>query len=238
MWESLPKTLSAYVDPVGKVPELVSSRSWGWALICLCLSGAFFGFMVGDRLDTRRVVTAKMSKDGSLAKASERELSDAIQQEQRVTLVAGIAKGLFGMPMFVFFVAVTLKILAWLVGRKALLADTWSAACVAMLPIALSFLLAGLAATTYEALTPTQVPQLLPSSLAAVVSDAGPKLMRVWGAIDLFAMWAAVLLGLGFATASGMKRSAGVAYGLLLWVLYSATFQIGLPGLMAAQGGR
>ncbi len=238
MWESLRKTLSAYVDPVGKVPELVSSRQWGWALICLCLAGAFFGFMVGDRVDTRRAVTAKMSKEGSLSKASEREVSEAITQEQRVTLVAGIAKGLLGMPAFVFFIAVALKMLAWLLGRKALLADTWAAACVAMLPIALSFLLAGLAATTYEALTPAQIPQLLPSSLAAIVSEAGPKLMRVWSAIDIFAIWTAVLLGLGFATASQMKRSAGVAYGLLLWVLFSATFQIGLPGLMAAQGGR
>ncbi|MBX7116132.1 MAG: YIP1 family protein [Myxococcaceae bacterium] len=220
------------------MPQLVSSRQWGWALIWLCLAGAFFGFMVGDRVDTRRVVTAKMAKEGSLAKASERELSEAIQQEQRVTLVAGVAKGLLGMPVFVFFIAVALKVLAWLLGRKALIADTWSAACVAMLPVALSFLLAGLAATTYEALTPAQIPQLLPSSLAALISDAGPKLMRVWSAVDIFAVWAAVLLGLGFAAASHMKRSAGVAYGLLLWVLYSATFQIGLPGLMAAQGGR
>jgi|CXWL01.1.fsa_nt_gi hypothetical protein len=238
MWESFRKTVSAYVDPLTRVPELVTGRRWGWALVWLCLAGVFFGAAVGDRIDPRRSVISSMAKEGDLAKASEREVSEAIALEQRVTLVSGVAKGLLGMPLFVLFVAVAMKVLAWLVGRKALLADAWAAACVAMLPVALSFVLAGLAALSYDALLPNQVPALLPSSLAAFIDGAGPRLQRVWSAIDVFAIWAALLLGLGFATASQMKRSQGVFYGLLLWVLYSAAFQIGLPGLLASQGGR
>lgn len=238
MLDSLRKTASAYLDPLTWVPQLVSGRRWGWALVWLCLAGAFFGAAVGNRLDSRRTVLGDMAKAGDLAKASEREVSEAVALAQRVSLVSGVAKGLIGMPLFVLAVAVALKVLAWLIGREALLADAWAAACVAMLPIALSFCLGGLAALTHDALTPAQVSQLLPSSLAAVVGDVGPKLKRVVDAVDFFAIWAALLLGLGFATASQLKPRAGVLYGLLLWVLYSAAFQVGIPGLIAAGGGR
>jgi hypothetical protein len=54
--------------------------------------------------------------------------------------------------------------------------------------------------------------------------------------LDFFNLWGALVLGLGFAAAVGMKQWKGAIFGVFLYVLYAGVFLIGLPALMAGAG--
>ena len=68
---------------------------------------------------------------------TEQELTEKITAAARIVLVAGVAKGVFLMPLFTLLMAVALKLTGWLVGLKAPFGKCFTAAAVALLPIGL-----------------------------------------------------------------------------------------------------
>lgn len=230
--------LRALIDPVGAVPLAVSGRRWLVALLLLSVLTAASGALVALRLDTSRLVLPKLEASGELMKASEREVSEKIDEAQRVALVAGVAKGVLVMPLVVLLLAVGLKLTAWLLARRALFADLFTVAAIALLPVALFHGLEALAALRLELITPAMASALVPSSLGALLGEpASPGLARVYAAVDLVNVWAALLMGLGFAAASKWHPAKGAALGLFLYVLFAAAFLVGLPGLTPPGGG-
>ncbi len=228
--------LRALVDPLVAVPRAVARRHWVVAVLLLAVLTAAAGATVGARLDTARLVIPKLQGSGELLKVSEREVSEKIEEAQRVAIVAGVAKGLLAMPLGVLLLAVALKVTAWLVGRKALFVELFTAAALAMLPVALFHGLEVLAALRLDLITPAMAEALVPSSLTAVLEPPGPRLARVYGAVDLVNVWAALVLGLGFSAASKWHPGKGAALGLFLYVLFAAAVFVGLPGLAPAEG--
>lgn len=230
--------LRALIDPVGAVPLAVAGRRWLVALLLLSVLTAASGALVALRLDTSRLVLPKLEASGELMKASEREVSEKIDEAQRVALVAGVAKGVLLMPLVVLLLAVVLKLTAWLIARRALFADLFTVAAIALLPVALFHGLEALVALRLELITPTMATALVPSSLSALLGEPpNPGLARVYAAVDLVNVWAALLLGLGFAAASKWHPVKGAALGLFLYVLFAAAFLVGLPGLTPPGGG-
>jgi hypothetical protein len=236
--EALTLPLRALLDPVGAIPRAVESRRWLVPLLLVALLTAGAGAAVALRLDASRLVIPKMQMSGELMKASEREVSEAIEQAQRVALVGGIAKGLMLMPFLVLLLAVALKVAAWLIGRKALFADLFTVAALTMLPVAVFHGIELLAALQIEVITPRVAESLVPSSIATLLSPqgGGPGLKRLYTAIDLVNIWGSLLMGLGFAAASKWSPWKGALFGLFLYVLFAAVFFIALPGLAPPEG--
>ena len=234
--EALTLPLRALLDPVGAIPRAVESRRWLVPLLLVAVLTAASGAAIALRLDAARLVIPKMAMSGELMKASEREVDEAIQQAQRVALVGGIAKGLMLMPLLVLLLSVVLKVASWLIGRKALFADLFTVAALTMLPVAVFHGIEVVAALKLEVITPRVAETLVPSSLAALLDMTSPALKRVSGAIDLINIWAALLMGLGFAAASKWSPWKGALFGLFLYVLFAAVFFVGLPGLAPPDG--
>lgn len=234
--DALTLPLRALLDPVGAIPRAIAARRWFVPVLLLALLTAAAGAIIALRLDAARVVIPKMAMSGELMKASEREVSEAIEQAQRVALVGGIAKGLLLMPLLVLFLAVALKIAAWLLGKKALFADLFTAAALTMLPVAVFHAIEIVAAVKLDLITPRMAETLVPSSVNAFVGMASPALKRVYGAIDFINIWASLLMGLGFAAASKWTPWKGALFGLFLYVLFAAAFYVGLPGLTPGEG--
>jgi hypothetical protein len=228
--------LRALLDPVSFVPRAVEGRHWVLPLIAVCACVAFSGLSFASRLDASSTVLQKLDEAGELAKSSEREVNEAVEQAQRIALVGGAAKGLFVMPLVLLFIAVALKITAWLIGRKLLFAHAFTVAAVAFLPIAVFHLLFGLVALKQGAVVASQAASLLPSSLAALQPDAAPKLSRALATVDFFNLWAAALLGLGFAAGTKCSLGRGLALGLFLYLLVAA-LTVAAPGLSGGGAG-
>ncbi len=198
--------LKALVDPVSGVPRAVERRTFVLPMLVLCAAVSFSGLAFGSRLDASALVMKKMDEAGDLAKSSERELNEEVDQAQRIALVAGAAKGIFVMPLFLLLIAVALKITAWLLGRKLLFAHAFTAAAIAFLPIALFHRCSsGSSRSSRTSSSITQAAQLLPSSLAAWMPAAGPKVARALAAIDFFNLWAAALSMQGWGSRQAPK---------------------------------
>ncbi|MFZ5442707.1 MAG: YIP1 family protein [Myxococcota bacterium] len=234
--EALTLPLRALVDPVGAIPKAVAARRWVVPTLILAVLTAAAGAVIALRLDSARVVIPKMAMSGELMKASEREVSEAIEQAQRVALVGGIAKGLLLMPLLVLLLAVALKFASWLIGRKALFAELITVAALTMLPVAVFHGIELVSALRLELITPRMAETLVPSSVDAFVGMASPALKRVYGAIDFVNIWASLLMGLGFAAASKWSPWKGALFGLFLYVLFAAAFFVGLPGMSPGEG--
>jgi hypothetical protein len=229
--------LRALVDPLVAVPRAVGERRWGVPLALACVLSAAAGAAVGVRLDTARLVIPRMQQSGELMKASEREVSERIEEARRVAIVGGVAKGVLALPLLVLGLAVALKVAAWLVGRKAAFADLFTVAALSTLPLAVLRAVELAAALRLDVVTPKMAEALVPTSLKHWgLAPGGPALERIAAAVDAINLWAALLLGLGFAAASKWSRARGVAFGLFLYVLFAAAFYVGLPGLMLEGG--
>jgi hypothetical protein len=229
--DSLTLPLRTVIDPVGAIPRAVEQRRWLTAVLLVSVLTALSGAAVGARLDASRAVIPEMAKSGELAKASEREISEAVDQRQRVSLVSGVAKGAFLVPLMVLGLGVVLKLAAWLLGKKALFIECFTAAALAMLPVALLRALELAVALKNPVLTPAMTQALVPSALGALVDAGSPGLARVLKAVDLVNIWSSLMLGLGFAAATRWAPWKGALFGLLLYVLFASAFLVGLPGL-------
>lgn len=229
--DSLTLAAKALVDPVDAVPLAVSRKTWAVPLLAATLLAVLSGAAVASRLDLGQQVVAELSARGALANASEREVQESITRAERVRLVGAVASGLFGVPLLMLACAALLKLTLWLLGQSATYHALFSAACVAQLPAAVHDLIVGLAAIRQSALADSQVPSLVPSSLAALTHAPGP-LARLAGGVDFFGLWSVALLGLGLAAASGMRRGRALLVSLVLYALYVAVFLVGLPGLV------
>jgi hypothetical protein len=228
--------LRTLIDPVGSVPKAVEGRRWVWPLVFLCVAVAFSGLAFALRLDASAGVLAKMEASGELAKASERELREEIEQAQRIALVAGAAKGIFVMPFVLLLTAVALKISAWLVGRKLVFAHAFTVAAVAFLPIAVFHLLFGLVALKQPVVVPAMAKQLVPSSAVVFVPAAAPKVQRVLEQLDFFNLWSVGLVGLGLAAGTKLKPGRGLVLAVVLYLMLSGLL-IGLGGMGGGGGG-
>jgi hypothetical protein len=224
------------LDPVDGVSAAVESRRWLWPLLLVMACVSLSAIAVYFRWDATARVVAELTASGQMTRNTEQEVLDQIATTQRVALVSGVAKGIFLMPLFVLALAVALKFTGWLFGRKAEFSRCFTAAAVALLPVALFHVIYALTAFSQISLSDSQLQALVPSSLKAVFPQAEPRLARVYGALDFFNLWSAGLLGLGFSAASGMSRGRGLVVGLVLYVLFAGVFLIGLPGM--GGGGR
>jgi hypothetical protein len=224
-------------NPAEGVPAAIEARRALWPVVLLSLSTAFAGACFAVRWNAAPSIIRGLEASGQLKGMPEADLLDQIQQAERLKLVTSIAGGLILPALTVLGIAVALALLAWLLGKKGSFSAFFTAAAVGLLPLALAKFLYGLVALVQTSLSEDRAATLLPSSLAFVIHAQSPKLMRILSSVDFFQLWAALLVGVGFASVVGMRRRQGLLVGALLFVAQLGVFGIGLPALSAG-GGR
>ena len=230
-------TLSrSLTDPGTGVATAVQERRILWPLLALMAATSFAGAAFALRWDPAPGILQKLEMSGQLKGMPEAELTEQITTAGRLKLVTGIASGVFVTPLVVLGIAIALALIAWLLGKKAPFPALFSASAVGMLPVALQRALWGVVALCQLGITEERARHLLPSSVGAWVHAGGPKLAGLLDALDLFTFSAALLIGIGFAAATGMRRRAGIWVGLLLFFAHVGVFGVGLPGLAAGGG--
>jgi hypothetical protein len=231
---TLPRTLT---DPGDRVAAAVQERRILWPLLALMAATSFAGAAFALRWDPAPGILRKLEMSGQLKGLPEAELVEQITTAGRLKLVTAIASGVFVTPLIVLGIAVVLAIVAWLLGRKAPFPALFSASAVGMLPIALQRALWGVVALVQLGVTEERAAHLLPSSVGAWVHAGGPKMSGLLDTLDLFSLLAALLIGLGFAAATGIRKRSGLLVGLVLFLAYVGVFGAGVPGMMAGGGG-
>jgi hypothetical protein len=233
---SLVQPARALLDPFDALGAAVEARRWVVPLLLLVLSVCASGTAFALRWNASSAVVQGLQMRGELGRMSESEIADEIQTSTRKALVGGIAKGVFVMPLLAVLLAVALWFCAWLFETPAAFGRLLSVVALALLPIALYHFIFALCALAQHELSLERVPELVPSSLA-VLEGLSPKLKRVLGAVDFFNLWTVGLLGLGFAAATGMRRTRALVLSGVLYLMYSGVFLVGAPLLMMKAGG-
>lgn len=222
-------------DPVDGVSPVVQARRWGLPLGALMLAACAVALAWFFRWDASSKVIGDLMASGDVARNTEREIVEAIETAERASLVVGLAKGLFLVPLEIVGVALALKVTGWFLGRKISFGKAFTAGAVGLLPIALSWVVLAVLVLAQPVVADGMREHMVPSSLAAAFAQASPAAARALGALDFFNLWSAALVGLGFAEASGLRKGRGVAVGLVLYALYAGVFLIGFAG-MAGDG--
>ncbi len=233
---SLAQPARVLVDPLEGMDAAIEARRWVWPLVLLSLCVSLSGVAYALRWEAAPAVVQRLQSAGELQRYSESELADEIQTASRKALVGGIAKGIFVMPLKVLLLAAVLWVAAWLFGTSAAFGRMMAVAAIAMLPIALYHLIFALCASAQYTMTEARVATLVPSSLAAL-EGVSPLLKRVLGAVDFFNLWSVGLMGLGFSSATGMRRGRALLLAFVLYAMYVGVFTIGLPGMAEGSGG-
>jgi hypothetical protein len=234
---SLAQPARVLVDPIDGMGAAIEARRWVWPLVLLCLCVSLSGSAFALRWQAAPAVIQKLQTSGDLSRYSESELADEIQTASRKALVGGIARGVFVMPMTVLLLAAVLWFTGWLFGTRAAFGRMMAVAAIAMLPIALYHLIFAVCAVAQHSMTEAQVATLVPSSLAAL-QGLSPKAQSALRAVDFFNLWSVALMGLGFASATGMRRSRALLLVLVLYAMYVGVFHLGLPAIMDGAGGK
>lgn len=121
-------------------------------------------------------------------------------------------------------------------GARVSFAPALAVTAHGMLPIWLARLLAVPSALAHAPVPAADVPRLLPSSAAALLTaGASPALAGALGALDLFSLWAVWLVALGMARTAGTTRTRALVTTLVLYLAFVAVFRVALPAAVAAQ---
>lgn len=250
----LVEPISVLFDPVGAMPRAVQATRWVVPLLLTMVLTAAASAAIGVRLDASRIVIPKLAQSGELAKASEREVSEQVEQAQRVAIVGGVAKGVLGVPVLALIAAAALWVWSWLLGGKATFLRCLTAVTLTLWPFCCSQAVTLASALRQPALSPRMASELVPSSVAALVekqpeASRGPPAkdgpQPAWkpiaprallGLVDFFHLWAALLFGLGLSAAANLPKRRAVPAGVLVYVAVFAALTVGLPNLMTSGG--
>jgi len=175
----------------------------------------------------QQVLTAQGPK---LADMTDGELDDAVVQARKLAMVKVTAGALVQPPLLALELAIALWLWARYLGGKPTFRALYALCTHAQIPLALRSLATAVVVHRQAALTPRDLPALLPSGLAAWAHGSAP-VARALGGADFFLLWTGVLLAVALHAASklSLRRSAlgmGLAY-----VAFVAVFLVGLPGL-------
>ncbi len=168
------------------------------------------------------------------ATMTQHQLEQAALQAAKLGSIVGYAGAGLGPAFAILGTALCCWLAFRVAGTQPALKSTVAVSAHALLPLALAQLLTLPAVLLKAPLTVRELPGLLPSSLAALLpAKASPVLLAAAGSVDLFTLWALVLLVIGMAQVAGASRLRSAAVVGLLFLAQVAFFKIA-PAAMAA----
>ena len=229
----------AAFDPVDGVSQTVESRRWVAPTLLLVVCAALAALAFWLRWNPAPTVLQELQMTGQMSGISEADLETKIVEAGRKALVGGLAAATFLSPLRVLALACVLWVVAWLFDRKADFRALLTVAAVALVPFALFNLVSAAILFGQHEVTLPRLARLVPSSLAALKQQGPPsKALGFLRGADFFNLWGAALLGLGFSSATGMRKGRGLLVAFVLYALYVGVFYVGMPAMMMRGGGR
>jgi hypothetical protein len=202
------------------------------ALLAATLLSVLVALVTVPRLDFS--AQADLGTGPDAQPMTQHQVEEAEVQAAKLGAVAGYAGAGLGPVLAVLGTALCCWLAFRVAGTKPALRSTVAVSAHALLPLALARLLVLPAVLLKAPLPAADLAGLLPSSLAALLpTQASPLAVAAASSLDLFTLWAVVLLVLGMAKAAGASRRRAGAVVALLWLAEIAFLKLA-PAAMAA----
>ncbi len=199
------------------------------AFACAVLAG----FAQAYRVDTRSATLKKLEQGGQLQTMSDRQLDDETRSGDRLYQVMRVGKGLFEAPVSLGLTALGVVILVWFLRGKIKGRAVVPVAAATLLPNAIANLLDAVSAWNHATLPP-QGAMLAPRNLSGIAAAFGQALPPPWlklgNALDLFSLWAALMLGFGVAAAGDLPQKRALIVTLAGWVCWQLLTNVAVGG--------
>jgi len=228
--------LTTFTSPARALGEVAARRRSLVALAVATFAALLFAAVAVPRIDYVRAAELQM---GPMAgELTEFQRAEKIAQAQKLGTIAAFAGALSQPTLLALGAALALFAGFRVAGAKPGFKGTFAVTSHGMLPLWLGQLLAIPALLARAPVDPSELPKLLPSSLAAFAPGrVPPPLLGFLSAVDLFAFWSLALVVAGMARTAGVSKRRAAAVTLVLWASYVAVFKVALPA-MGGGGGR
>ena len=206
------------------------------ALLAATLASLAVAAVAVPRLDFERAAAARLDHGPEGADMTPHQREEALVQARKVGTLSSYAGAVGGPALMVAGAALFLWAGFKVAGTRPDLRGSAAVAAHGMLPIFLGQLLVIPALVARAPVAVEELPRLLPSSAAAFLpAGASPVLAAALGSLDVFGLWAAVLVAAGMARVAGATRLRAAAVTGVLWLAQVAMLKV-VPAALAAQG--
>lgn len=212
--------------------SIAQRPTWLPPLLVLALLGTLLGFLISQRMDYREMFRERMAEQEQ--EVSEEQLEQMAEVSEKFGPVGALAGGLLFTPAIYLALAGIFLVAFRLLGSELEYQASLSTLLHGLMPMAVAALLSLPVVLGREAFTAedTQRGVLLSNLGALAPEDAGPVVAALLASVDLFAIWAVVLLVIGYRVVARVSTAAAAGTVLAFWLLYVA----GKAGLAAALG--
>ncbi len=199
------------------------------AIVCALLAG----FAQAWRVDAAASTLQKLDNEGRLASMSDRQVDEETHKAERVYQVLRVAGAAVEAPVALGLACLAVVALGWFLKGRLKGSAVVPVAAATLLPGAVANLLDALVALRHATLPPE--PTLLaPRTAADVLQVLGHPLVgpmtKLGGALDFYALWAALLLGYGVAFAAQVPLRRAVVGTVVAWVCWRLLTHVALGG--------
>lgn len=204
-----------------------------WYLLFAWVAAITLSCALSLRVDARGSTLRKLDGSGQLQGMSDRQIGEETQNAERIFIVANTAQGVLGPPFSLGLSCLGLIVLVWFFRGRLKGSAVVPVAAATTLPNSIATLLDAGSAFMHSAMPPEGVP-LSPRTLSAFLALAGRPLPEPWGklgnAVDVFSLWAAVMMGYGVIAAGQVPKRTAIVGTLVAWLCYRLLTQVAIGG--------
>lgn len=224
------RVIGVLISPEKTFRSIAERPTWVVPLLLLILISTFVGYEVGQRVDFEQQMRKEMAERGE--KFSEEDFQRSVDFMEKFGKFLFLAPAIFS-PLVYLLISAVFLVAFRLVGSEITFGRSFSVFLYAMVPWLIHGLLSLPLLLSQETLDPEALQQggILMSNLAALAPEGSGKVfLALLASIDLFTIWALVLLIIGYRVVARVSTATAAGFVLGLWLLYLA----GKLGITAA----
>jgi hypothetical protein len=214
------RVLGALVKPGDTFRSIAARPTWAAPLMVPVLLAVAVGWMATARIDLAQLIRHQNEVTGGQLSAE--QLEQRIELAKKLAPFGALFQGLIAAPAVYLLCALLLWVGFKLVGSEMSYKAAFSTLLYGMLPLGVEALLAIPVLWNRASLTPDEARNLsfLIDNLAAAAPEGtGRVALALLGSVNLFSIWALVLLVFGYGIAARVSRAAAAGVVLSVWLL-------------------
>lgn len=214
------RVLGALVAPGDTFRSIAARPTWLAPLLVLTLLATVVGWMVANRIDMAQTIRHQLEASG--AQLSAEQIDQRIETVKKFTPVLALVQGLVVVPVVYLVLALLLWVGFKLLGSELGYKASFSTALHGTLPQAVQGLISIPVVWNRATIGAAEARSgaFLASNLGAFAPDGTGAVARaLLGSVDLFSIWAIVLLIIGYRAVARVSGPVATGVVLAIWFL-------------------
>jgi hypothetical protein len=223
---ALGRIIGVFFSPGATFRDIVQRPSWVAPMILLIVIWLGLCAALVKRADwvdyTRQQIENNKFAARQVESLTDAQKEAAYEQRAKGSKISQYVRGVIGWPLLILFsAAINFGAFKLIGGVRTNFATAFAITVFAHLPMSLRELLA-IPVTFLKDPQSIDPQNFLASNIAALLGDSAPIWQQIlFGSLDLFAIWAVILIAIGFSASDPKKAPLGKALGISFGTTFS-----------------